>query len=184
MWYSLIFKRISTTVPHQELLFKLWRIGITGQLWFWFREYLSCRTHMVKFDNQLSSSLPVLLGVPQGSILGPLLFLIYIDDIPAGIHHSLVSIYTDDTKLLKPISSVTDELQLQSDLRSLDSWCDSWCLRLSPSKCFSLRLSLSHPLISSMVLLSLFREIWVWIHLLFYPGPATSLPNVGLPIWH
>ena len=68
------------SVPHQELLFKLWRIGITGKLWFWFKAYISNRLHFVHYKGFSSSALPVLSGVPQGSVLRPLLFLVYINE--------------------------------------------------------------------------------------------------------
>ncbi len=70
------------SVPHKELLYKLWRIGITGDLWLWLKNYLSDRSHYVSFNNVASSTDAVLSGVPQGSILGTLLFIIYVNDIP------------------------------------------------------------------------------------------------------
>ena len=70
------------SVPHCELLFKLWKIGISGKLWNWFRCYLSNRLQCVTISNSRSDLLPVLSGVPQGSILGPMLFIIYINDMP------------------------------------------------------------------------------------------------------
>ena len=95
-------------VPHGELLYKLWKIGITGPLWCWFRNYLSHRKHYVSLNGVGSPSLPVLSGVPQGSILGPLLFIIYINDIPDRITHSTALMFADDTKLLRHISSFND----------------------------------------------------------------------------
>ena len=72
------FKKVFDSVPHNELLLKLWRIGITDKLWLWFQEYLTHRQHYVDLDNASFALLPVKSGVPQASILGPLLFLIYI----------------------------------------------------------------------------------------------------------
>ena len=132
------------SVPHTELLLKLWRIGITGSLWSWFRGYLSQRQHYVHIDNTSSPLLPVKSGVPQGSILGPLLFLIYINDLPECINYASCYLFADDSKVLKSIFTTNDCSQLQMDLTSLEAWCNAWKLRLNQSKSTHLRLSFSN----------------------------------------
>ena len=91
------------SVSHSILLRKLWYFGITGILWTWFKDYLSNRCQRVVINNCYSDSLPVVSGVPQGSILGPLLFIIYINDIASVVLHSLVLKFADDTKCFKHI---------------------------------------------------------------------------------
>ena len=95
------------SVPHKELLYKLWRIGITGNLWQWFREYLSEQKHFVHIDGSSSGLLPVKSGIPQGSILGPLLFLIYINDLPECITYASCCLFADDANFSNPFHHPT-----------------------------------------------------------------------------
>ena len=129
-------------MPHQELLFKLWRIGVTGGLWSWFEAYLKNRIHFVCYKGCSSPPLPVLSGVPQGSVLGPLLFLVYINDIPTFIKFSSAFLFADDAKLLKSLKSDLDSALLQEDLDSIGKWSKDWKLMLNILKCIQLHFSL------------------------------------------
>ena len=120
-------------MPHNELLVKLWNIGITGTLWNWFNSYLSNRSQCVSVENRLSDCLPVISGVPQGSMLGSLLFLIFINDLPSTIISQLLE-FADDTKCFRQIISILDIQQLQEDLTSLFNWIINNHLSLNLSK--------------------------------------------------
>ncbi len=78
---------------------KLTRFGISGSEWKWFENYLTGRTQSVNVDGQLSDPFPVTIGVPQGSILGPLLFLLYLNDLPSVTECCSVSLFADDTEM-------------------------------------------------------------------------------------
>ena len=111
------------TASRSILLNKLWSIGIIGLLWTWFKCYLTNHYQRVAINNCFFDLLPVISGVPQGSILGRLLFLVYINDMPEYICHSLLLIFADDTKCLKHINAmITDHNTLQEDINSLFTW--------------------------------------------------------------
>ena len=101
------------------------------------------REHYVVVENAKSSLLPVVSGVPQGSILGPLLFLIYIDDLPVHIVHSESYLFADDVKLFKSICDSNSLQQMSVHLSSLNDWCKTWKLKLNCRKCAHLRFSFS-----------------------------------------
>ena len=93
------FSKAFDRVSHEKLLFKLQCLGIGGSLLAWFRSYLSGRRHRVVIDSRSSDFLPVTSGVPQGSILGPLLFLIFINDMPNVISkETSLPLFADDSK--------------------------------------------------------------------------------------
>ena len=125
------FSKAFDSVPHNELLLKLWNTGITGNCWLWIRNYLTNRSQCVSINNNFSSALPVISGVPQGSILGPLLFLLYINDIPSHTLYTSTFLFADDSKCLKPIHTPADHLLLQQDLLLLSIWSSVWKLRFN-----------------------------------------------------
>ena len=86
-------------------------------------------------QGQSSSWAKVTSGVPQGTALGPLLFLIYINDLASAIQHSSIRLFADDCVLFKAIRSASDCQGVQEDLNNVQSWCAKWQLRLNPSKC-------------------------------------------------
>ena len=149
------FKKAFDSVPHNELLFKLKSMGISGGLWLWFKSYLYNRQQCVKINNKYSHLLPVLSGIPQGSILGPLLFLIYVNDIPDHINNSLLYLFADDTKCLKIISDPADAILLQDDINSLNYWSEQWSLLFNPTKIvqisFKLNLQISYTIGTSLI---------------------------------
>ena len=126
-----------------ELLYKLWIIGITGLLWFWFKSYLTNQTHYVNINEHSSQSLPLLSSIPQGSIVRPLLFLVYINNLPNSIDFASDYLFADDTKsILANLTNTSDPL-LQSDIDLLVAWYKLWKLSLNADKCAAIWFSLS-----------------------------------------
>ena len=130
------FKKAFDTVPHNELLLKLWSFGFTGNVWKSLRAYLINRVQCVSINNSQSALLPVLSGVPQGSILGPMLFLVFVNDLPKA---AATSLFADDAKCAHSITTVSDCLSLQQDLNNLVTWSTSWSLLFNEQKCSILR---------------------------------------------
>ena len=132
------------TVPHQQLLYKLSQLHINPFLIRWIRNYLTNRTQSVVLGGAQSSPLPVISGVPQGSVLGPLLFLIYINGVSAAISGSNITIYADDIALYKIIRNPRDYTLLQADITSICSWIVENYLILNFLKCCYMIFSRKH----------------------------------------
>ena len=109
-------------VDHELLIHKLKCYGIRGKLLEWIKSFLSGRTQYVALNGIHSYKSEVKSGVPQGTVLGPLLFLIFINDINRCIKDSLISSFADDTRIKKAISSTTDVHKLQADLNNTVTW--------------------------------------------------------------
>ena len=109
--------------------------GAKGSLHAWFTSYFTGRQERVVMDSLYSDWLSVTFGVPQGSILGPLLFLVYINGSPDYIlHNSSIALYADDSKLFRSINQRSDYILLQSDLDSLYQWSQDWGISFSSAK--------------------------------------------------
>ena len=111
------FSKVFDSVSHATLLEKLRLFGIGGSLLRLLSSYLTSRVQGVKLNNILSASLPVTSGAPQGSILGPLLFLVCINDLPTQVSHSKTFLYADDLKIIH-----NNILEMQNDILALSLW--------------------------------------------------------------
>ena len=128
------------TVPHMRLLHKLNYYGIRGSTHKWISSWLSGRSQQVVLDSQASDPVPVLSDVPQGSVLGRILFLIFINDLPDNIRSS-VCLFSDACVLYRNIYSIQDCFILQEDIASLGQWEADWQMKFNVAKCHSIYLS-------------------------------------------
>ena len=123
-------------VPHQKLLYKLRFYGFRDPLLSWIEDYLTNRRHRVIIDGMSSHWKHVTSGVPQGSLIGPILFLIYINDISSDLSpDTILPLYADDAKCCRVISSQSDSDILKEDLRSISNWSDIWNMKFNLKKC-------------------------------------------------
>ena len=128
------FKKAFDKVPHQRLLLKLKAHGIGNVMINWIEKWLIDRRQRVVVDGEVSNWKSVLSGVPQGSVLGPILFLIYINDLDDDITSKVLK-FADDTKVFRKIKSDTDRQQLQDDLNKLTEWSEKWQMLFNYGKC-------------------------------------------------
>ena len=137
--FSKAFDRVP---PHQRLLAKLDAHGIAGDLHTWIESWLSERKQRVVLNGSCSTWSDVLSGVPQGSVLGPLLFIIYINDIDSAVDtlHCILFKFADDSKGVYTVDSINECLNLQANLNSLYQWSADWNLLFNFEKCHVLHL--------------------------------------------
>ena len=134
------FSKAFDRVPHRRLLLKLECIGVRGNLLRWIQAFLVSRRQRIVVNGCSSDWSPVSSGVPQGSILGPLLFLLYVNDIGAHLR-SQIRLFADDCTIFREIAGREDCEVLQSDLHELYQWTCKWQLHLNLSKCKALCIS-------------------------------------------
>jgi len=131
------------SVPHERLLLKADYYGIRNKANIWLRSFLTGRSQRVVVNGCASSWSPVVSGVPQGTVLGPILFLMFINDLPTNITSS-IKLFADDCVLYRPINSVGDQFALQRDLDQLEKWASTWQMKFAPTKCFVMSVTLEN----------------------------------------
>ena len=128
------FQKAFDKVPHQRLLLKLKAHGIGDSITDWIEQWLTDRRQRVVVDGEVSTWKSVLSGVPQGSVLGPILFLIYINDLDDSITSNVLK-FADDTKLFRKVNTDGDKQHLQNDLDRLVKWSEKWQMLFNFGKC-------------------------------------------------
>ena len=128
------FSKAFDKVAHEKLLLKLHFYGIRGNTLNWIKEFLDNRSQSVLLNGSNSDSIPTSSGVPQGSVLGPILFLAYINDLLDQVK-SRVRLFADDTAMYLALDKQGDSEILQKDLESLEKWEKLWDMSFNPSKC-------------------------------------------------
>ena len=136
------FSKAFDKVNHLKLLYKLQLHGIQGKTLGWIASFLIGRTQCGVLDGDSSTELPVSSGVPQGSVLGPILFLLYINDLPDNIQ-SNVRLFADDKAVYLTVQGQEDADILQADLNVLQEWEKAWDMEFNPSMCQVLHISRS-----------------------------------------
>ena len=138
------FMKAFDKVPHRRLLRKLEGYRVTRNVLAWIDDFLSERHQRVVVNGAKSKWSSVTSGIPQGSVLGPVLFVIYINDLPESCDCSTL-LFADDTKVFQQVKSTADCENLQADLNHLQSWADRWQLCFHPQKCKVMRIGNGHP---------------------------------------
>ena len=135
------FSKAFDKVAHSRLLYKLNYYGIRGNLLNWLNSFLHGRSQQAVVDGAKSPACEVTSGVPQGSVLGPTLFLIYINDIVLNVK-SEIRLFADDILLYRTIKNPNDHELLQEDLNTLTKWAKVWLMEFNIPKCNILQISM------------------------------------------
>ena len=128
------FQKAFDKVPHQRLILKLKSHGMGTSIINWIEQWLTDRRQRVVVDEEVSSWKSVLSGVPQGSVLGPILFLVYINDLEEGVTGKILK-FADDTKLFTKTKEIGDGQNLQDDIDKLLKWSEKWQMLFNFGKC-------------------------------------------------
>eukprot|EP00923_Selenidium_pygospionis_P056508 GHVN01098597.1.p1 GENE.GHVN01098597.1~~GHVN01098597.1.p1 ORF type:complete len:497 (+),score=18.90 GHVN01098597.1:65-1555(+) len=136
------FEKAFDKIPHSHLLFKLRRCGVGGKVLRWIKGWLEHRKQRVKVNGSFSLWYSITSGVPQGSVLGPLLFIIYVSDMCDGLESKPLQ-YADNAKLIHAIKGISDCELLQRDLNRISDWCARWLMKLNTSETHILHVPVS-----------------------------------------
>ena len=139
---SLDFEKAFDSVPHVHLYLKLQQYGILGQILEWLSDFLLERYQRVVFEGESSNWTKVSSGVPQGSIVGPILFLLYVNDIPENLSCAS-EMFADDTLLFNSGNPSDVSSPIQDSLSQISDWCNESLLRMNSVKCESMRITRS-----------------------------------------
>ena len=131
------FSKAFDTVPHRKLLHKLEAYGVRGPIHNWITNFLTQRSMCVVGEGEKSRQVDVGSGVPQGTVLGPLLFLCHINDLPDRVT-SHIRLFADDCLLYRVINTPADHQRLQQDLDNLQKWTQEWGMKFNAKKCYVL----------------------------------------------
>ena len=129
------FSKAFDTVPHSKLLHQMKLYGVNGNINAWLCDFLTNRKRKVVVDGEESDSVTVDSGIPQGTVLGPLLFLCHINDLPDAVK-STVRLFADDCLLYHSIRNRDDHLALERDLGQLETWAHTWGMLFNAKKCY------------------------------------------------
>lgn len=129
------FSKAFDKVSHGLLIDKLIKSNINPYMVNWIRDFLSNRLQRVVIEGAASSDLLVSSGVPQGSVLGPTLFLVYINDISDNLNFSAIKLFADDALLFSQVNTLQDSVNFQEDLNILDQWAYNWKMNFNTDKC-------------------------------------------------
>ena len=139
------FSKAFDKVPQERLLYKAqyYAYGIDGSTLLWIRDFLSSRNRRVLLvvEGLSSQTAPVCSGVPQGSVIGPLMFLLFINDLPDYVKSCNVRLFADDFVLYRRIHRASDMQSLQDDMDNLLQWEQDWQMEFHPNKCQLLRIT-------------------------------------------
>lgn len=127
------FSKAFDCVCHRKLLIKLKSAIGEGLLFSWIENFLTNRSQFVQYEGHISNIVPVTSGVPQGSVLGPLLFLIFINDLTSNINCN-IKLFADDCIIYKEVTSYTDHINLNECLTKLADWCAKWQMSINVKK--------------------------------------------------
>ena len=138
------FHKAFDSVPHKQLKIKLYGYGIRGVLLEWISSFLEDRQQQVVVGAGQSDWCAVTSGVPQGSVLGPILFVLYVNELPDFVR-SNIKMFADDAKVYRSIQDLQDTMTLQQDVAAFEQWSSNWLLRFNETKCKIMHCGIANP---------------------------------------